>query len=65
MLARIPLGPIVLLALVMTMLAAVIVFVAVPMVGAWNSIAAVGVAAALSIPMALAFSHHEHADGGH
>lgn len=67
MLARIPLIPVVLVASSVALIAAVLAFVGMPMAGEWNAIAAVGVAGALTIPMALGFSHHEsdEADAPH
>jgi hypothetical protein len=35
------------------------------MAGTWSALAAAAVAGALTIPMALAFSHHEGVDSGH
>jgi len=65
MLARIPLVPLVLLASSVALIATVLVLLGAPMAGDWSAIAAAVVAGALTIPMALAFSHHEHVDSRH
>jgi hypothetical protein len=62
MLARVPLIPIVLLALSVSLIATVMLLFGVSMAGGWNTVATGVVAAALAIPMALAFSHGEHAE---
>jgi hypothetical protein len=65
MLSRIPLVSLVLLASSIALIATVLVFLGAPMAGDWSAIVAAVVAGALTIPMALAFSHHEHVDPGH
>lgn len=65
MLSRIPLLSVVLLASFIALVATVLLFVGVPLAGDWSAIVATVVAGALTIPMALAFSHHEHVDSGH
>jgi O-antigen/teichoic acid export membrane protein len=65
MLARIPLIPIVLLASCISIVAMVLWLWGAPMAGTWSALAAAAVAGALTIPMALAFSHHEGVDSGH
>lgn len=65
MLSRIPLVSVVLLVSFISLVASVLVFLGAPMAGDWSAIVAAVVAGALTIPMALAFSHHEHVDGGH
>ena len=65
MLSRIPLISLVLLASAITLVATVLVILGFPMAGDWSAVVAVVVAGALTIPMALAFSHHEHVDSGH
>ena len=64
MLSRIPLISVTLLASFIALIAATL-YLAAPMAGTWSALAAAAVAGGLTIPMALAFSHHEHVDGGH
>jgi urea transporter len=65
MLARIPLIPVVMLTSFITLIATVLVFVGAPLAGSWSAIMSVVGAAMLTIPLALAFSHHDQADAGH
>jgi hypothetical protein len=65
MLSRAPLISVVLLLSAIMLVASVLVFLGAPMAGDWSAITAAVVAGALTIPMAMAFSHHEHVDAGH
>jgi hypothetical protein len=66
MLARIPLVPVLLLASFLALIATILTLVGVPMAGAGSALAAVVVAALLTIPMALAFAHGARGDSsGH
>ena len=65
MLARIPLVSVVLLISFAALIAGVLAIVGVPLAGTASAIAAAVVAALLTVPLALAFSHAAPADSGH
>ncbi|HXU72305.1 MAG TPA: hypothetical protein VN947_23435 [Polyangia bacterium] len=64
MIARIPLIPVVLIALFASLILSVVVLLGVPMAGAWSALAATALAGALTVLMALGFSHGEHVGAG-
>lgn len=64
MLARIPLIPVVLVAISVSVVLAVLMLLGAPMAGGWSSVAALVISGMLTVLMALAFSHREHVDPG-
>ena len=64
MLARIPLVSVVLIISFVSLIVTVLMFLGAPMAGGWSALVAAGLAGAMTVLMALAFSHHEKVDPG-